>query len=171
MSRSSQAVVVAVLALCVASLAQTNAQQKKTGVLAADEVSKVVPSSYFFDDQVAPVQMRNAVAIRTTDGKIISAGLVDSSGYASAIAEKYQGFLITSKPLSLDGKKLAPGQYGFGFTNDGKFRVMDVAANEVMLVDAHVDQKLQRAVPLKAVADGPNFRLYAGRKYVVLKLQ
>ena len=71
----------------------------------------------------------------------------------------------------MEGKNLGPGQYGFGFTNDGKFRVMDAGANDVMLVDAHVDQKLQRAVPLKAVADGANFRLYAGKKYVTLKVQ
>jgi hypothetical protein len=167
MKRWSQSVVIAVLALCVIGAAQ----QKKTGVLAPDELAKVVPSSYFFDNQVAPVQMRNAVAIRTNDGKVVAVGLVDSSGYASAIAEKYQGFLITSKAISVEGKNLGPGQYGFGFTNDGKFRVMDAGANDVMLVDAHVDQKLQRAVPLKAVADGANFRLYAGKKYVTLKVQ
>jgi hypothetical protein len=102
---------------------------------------------------------------------VIAAGLVDSSGYSSAVAQKYQGFLITSKKLSIEEQTLAPGQYGFGFTSDGKFRVMDVAANDVFMVSSHMDDKLQRPVPLKAVASGSDFRLYAGKKYVTLKIQ
>lgn len=156
-----------VLSVAIACAAQT----KKTGVLSGDELKKVVPSSYFFDDQVAEVQMRNAVAIRTADNKVISAGLVDTAGYSSAVAQKYQGFFITSKKLSIEGKELSPGQYGFGFTNDGKFRIMDAGANDVFLVGSHVDDKLQRPVPLKVVAEGSDFRLYAGKKYVTLKLQ
>jgi hypothetical protein len=170
MKTISHRALVALFALCV-TLASTAQQGKKTGVLQGDELQKVVPTSYFFEGQVAPVQMRNAVAIRTADGKIVAAGLVDSSGYSSAIAEKYQGFLITSKKVSIEGQTLPPGQYGFGFTNDGKFRVMDAGANDVFLAPAHTDDKLQRAVPLKAVASGSDYRLYAGKKYVTLKVQ
>lgn len=161
---------VAVCALCLvaASVAQ---QQKKTGVLDAEDLEKVVPSSFFFDDQVAPVQMRNAIAIRTQDGKIIAAGLVDNSGYSSAVAQKYQGFLIASKKLSIEGQTLPPGQYGFGYTSDGKFRVMDVSVNDIFLVNFHLDDSLKRPVPLKAIATGSNFRLYAGKKYVTLRIQ
>lgn len=157
-----------VVCLTVASAAQ---QGKKTGVLDTADLQKVVPTSFFFDDQVAPVQMRNAVAIRTQDGKIIAAGLVDSSGYSSEIAQKYQGFLITSKKLSIEGQTLPPGQYGFGFTSDGKFRVMDTGANDLFIVNSNLDESLKRAVPLKAVPSGSDFRLYAGKKYVTLKLQ
>ena len=156
--------------LALAALAQQN-QQKKTGVLDADELPKVVPASYFFENQVAPVQMRNAIAIRSNDGKIVCAGLVDSSGYSANIAEKYQGFLITAKKITVEDKTLPPGQYGFGFTKDGKFRVMDAGANDVFLVSAHMDDAVKPAVPLKAVASGSDFRLYAGKKYVTLKVQ
>jgi len=159
----------AICTLCLA--AGSLAQEKRIGVLEAADLPKVVPTDYFFDDQVAPVQMRNAVAIRTQDGKIIEAGLVDNSGYSSAVQQKYLGFLITSKKLSIEGKTLSPGQYGFGFTTDGKFRVMDAGANDVFLVNAQTDSALQRPVPLKAVASGSDFRLYAGKKYVTLKVQ
>ena len=161
-------IIVATLTVALMSAAQ---QTKKIGVLDAEELQKVVPTSYFFDDQVAPVQMRNAVAIRTQDGKVVAAGLVDTSGYSTAVAQKYQGFLITSKKISIEGQSLAPGQYGFGFTNDGKFRVMDAGTNDIFLVTSHLDDKLQRAVPLKAVASGTDFRLYAGKKYVTLKIE
>lgn len=162
--------VVAVFAICLvgASFAQ---QQKKVGIVDAADLPKVVPTTYFFDDQVAPVQMRNAVAARTADGKVIAAGLVDSSGYSAAIAEKYQGFFINSKKVSIEGKTLAPGQYGFGFTADGKFRVMDAGANDVFLVGAQMDSTIQHAVPLKLVASGSDYRLYAGKKYVTVKVE
>lgn len=162
------AVAVLLFALTAVGLAQ---QAKKTGVLDAQGLEKVVPSTFFFDDQIAPVQMRNALAIRTQDGKVIAAGLVDSSGYAADVAQKYQGFLITSKKISIDDKSLAPGQYGFGFTKDGNFRVMDAGANDVLVVKFTEDSQLKRAVPLKAVASGSDFRLYAGKKYVTLKVQ
>jgi hypothetical protein len=160
---------VTVVTICVAIAAM--AQEKKAGVLSADEVQKVVPATYFFADKVAQVQMRNAVALRATDGKIVEAALVDSSGYSTAVAEKYQGLLITSKKISVEGKELAPGQYGFGFTNDGKFRLMDAGANDVFLVASHMDDTVKRAVPLKLVASGGEYRLYAGKKYVTVKVE
>jgi len=162
----------AVLVMLLCTVTSGVAQQpKKTGVLDAQALEKVVPNSFFFDDQIAPVQMRNAIAIRTQDGKIVAAGLVDSSGYAADVAQKYQGFLITSKKISIDGKTLGPGQYGFGFTSDGNFRVMDTGANDVLVVKFSQDNELKRAVPLKAVASGSDFRLYAGKKYVTIKAQ
>jgi hypothetical protein len=147
------------------------AQQAKTGVLESNDLQKVVPTTFFFADQVAPVQMRNAVAVRAADGKIVAAALVDSSGYAADVAQKYQGFLITSKKITVEGKTLAPGQYGMGFTGEGKFHLMDAGANDVLLVAFHQDAALQHAVPLKMIASGSDFRLYAGKKYVTLNVQ
>ena len=65
------------------------------------------------------------------DGKFVLAGLVDTSGYSTDVAEKYQGFLITEVKLNIEGTNLPPGQYGFGFSKDGKFLVMDVGANDL----------------------------------------
>ena len=98
-------------------------------ILAADALKKVVPASYFFAGQSAPVQARNSVGLKTAAGKFVLAGLVDTSGYSTAIQEKYQGFLITEAKLSFDGATLEPGAYGFGF-KDGKFLVMNVAATD-----------------------------------------
>ncbi len=159
------------IALILACLVASAFAEDKKGLLDQSDLQKVVPTSYFFESRVGFVQMRNALAIRTNDGKIVSAGLVDSSGYSANIAEKYQGFLITAKKISIEGSSLPPGQYGFGFTQDGKFRVMDVGANDVFLVPAHQDDAVKPAVPLKAVSEGSDFRLYAGKKYVTLKVQ
>jgi len=146
------------------------AQSKKTGVVEASDMKQIVPTNYYYDGQVAPVQFRNAAAVRLDGGKIVQAGLVDNSGYSSDIAAKYQGYFITEQKIKIGGSELAPGQYGFGFSG-GKFRIMDVGGNDVLQADQQMDESLKRPVPLKITADGSNYRLYAGKKYVVISMK
>jgi hypothetical protein len=148
-----------------------SAQQAKPGVLSAEELKHAVPTTYFFNGQTAPVQLRNAVGFRAAGSKLVLAALVDTSGYATDIAEKYQGLLITQVKLQIEGSKLAPGAYGFGFTKEGKFLVMNVAADEVLSVSAQTDDKLAHPVPLKIVEEGGGYRLWAGKKWVALKAE
>jgi hypothetical protein len=115
------------------------------------------------------VQIRNAGGFAGSNGKLTLAALVDTSGYAADVQAKYQGLLITESKLDIGGTALAPGQYGFGFTQDGKFLVMDVGANDLFKADVQSDDKLTHPVPLKMTADGGNYRLYSGRKWVTLK--
>ncbi|MBZ5663150.1 MAG: hypothetical protein LAO30_00960 [Acidobacteriia bacterium] len=151
------------LVVLAALVAQAGAQ-----VLTADQVKKIAPSSYFFAGQSASVQVRNTAGLKNAAGKVVLAGLVDTSGYSTAIAEKYQGFLITETKLSFDGATLDPGQYGFGF-KDGKFIVMNVASADVFSTATQNDDQVKHPVPLKFEKDGAGYRLYAGRKYVVVK--
>jgi len=137
-------------------------------VLGADALKKAVPGSFFFAGQSAPVQMRNSTGLKNAAGKLVLAGLVDASGYSTSIQEKYQGFLITETKLSFDGATLDPGAYGFGF-KDGKFIVMNVASTDLLTVASQNDEQMRRPVPLKMEKDGEGYRLYAGRKYVVVK--
>ena len=137
-------------------------------VLTGDALKKVVPTTYFFAGQSAPVQARNSVAFKNSAGKTVVAGLVDASGYSTAIQERYQGFLITETKLTFDGATLEPGAYGFGFRED-KFTVMNVASTDLFSIASKNDADLKRPVPLKVEPDGASYRLYAGRKYVVLK--
>lgn len=153
-------VVMVALAL---TLTQASAQ-----VLTADQVKKVAPTSFFFAGQNAGAQLRNTAGLKNSAGKLTLAGLVDTSGYSTAIAEKYQGFLITETKLSFDGATLDPGAYGFGF-KDGKFTVMNLAGTDVLSIASQNDDQLQHPVPLKFEKDGAGYRLYAGRKYVVVK--
>ena len=151
------------LVVLVALVAQAGAQ-----VLTGDQVKKIAPNSFFFAGQSAAVQLRNTAGLKNSAGKLVLAGLVDTTGYATAIAEKYQGFLITETKLSFDGATLDPGAYGFGF-KDGKFTVMNVAATDVLSIASQNDDQLKHPVPLKLEKDGARYRLYAGRKYVVVK--
>jgi hypothetical protein len=115
--------------------------------------------------------MRNAVGFELADGKMTLAALVDVSGYASSVAQKYQGLLITESKINIGGSSLAPGQYGFGFTGDGKFVVTDVADNDVLSVTYETDQALKTAVPLKLIADAEGYKLYAGKKWISIKVE
>ena len=157
--------------LCLSLLGTALAQQASKHVLSAEEAKKATPTEYFYRGQKAPVQMRNAGGFQLADGKITLAALVDVSGYASDVAQKYQGLLITESKLNIGGSSLAPGQYGFGFTADGKFVVTDVADHDVLSTSYQTDQALKPAVPLKIVADGEGYKLYAGKKWIALKTE
>ena len=146
-------------------------QQPSKHVLTADEVKKATPTEYFYRGQKAPVQLRNAVGFQQSDGKMTLAALVDASGYSTAIQQKYQGLLITESQLDIGGSTLAPGEYGFGFTADGKFTVMDVANNDVLSASYQTEQALQHAVPLKLVSDSEGYKLYAGKKWIAIKAE
>ncbi len=79
-------------ALFVVLLTSAWAQQPKpAGALAAADLKVLVPANYFYRGQSASVQLRNSAGIRTKDQKYVLAGLVDASGYASDVAQKYQG--------------------------------------------------------------------------------
>jgi len=145
------------------------AQTATKHVLTSDELKKAVPAEYFYRGQKAPVQLRNAVGFQSADGKMMLAALVDSSGYSTAIQQKYQGLLITETKLTIGGATLPPGQYGFGFSANGRFMVMDVANSDVLEAAAETDQALKRPVPLKLVEDNGAYKLYAGKKWVAIK--
>ncbi len=155
--------VIAVLA--VAAWGQAASQH----LLTRDEIKKVMPSEFFYDGQKAPTQLRNAVGFQLQNGKLILAALVDASGYSTAVQQKYQGMLICEAKLRIGGTELSPGEYGFGFTKEGKFVVMNVANEDALIVPYETDAKLQRPVPLKMIEDGPGYKLYAGRRWVEIK--
>ncbi len=160
------------LAILTAALLGTGfAQQAAQHLLSADEIKKITPTEYFFRGQKAPVQVRNSTGVQLANGAVMMAALVDSSGYSTAIQQKYQGMLITEVKLNVGGADLAPGQYGFGFIADNKFVVMDVGNNDVLSAAYQTDQALPRPVPLKLVEADGAYRLYAGRKWVAIKPQ
>jgi len=157
--------------ILLAMLSLAAAQNASKHVLNTDELKKAVPAEFFFRGQKAPVQLRNAVGFQSADGKMALAALVDASGYSTAIQQKYQGMFITEAKLNIGGSELAPGEYGFGFTADGKFVVMDVANNDVLGATSQMDSELKRPVPLKLVEDGAAYKLYAGKKWVSIKAE
>jgi hypothetical protein len=150
--------------LLTSGLAQKAAQH----LLSNDELKSVVPTEFFFRGQKAPTQLRNSTGFQTADGRVTFAGLVDTSGYSTAVQQKYQGMLVTESKLNIGGSELAPGEYGFGFVAD-KFVVMNVANEDTLSASCQTDAELKRAVPLKMVEDGAGYKLYAGKKWIAVK--
>ena len=142
------------------------AAQDAWTVLAGAELSQVVPPGFYFQGRSAPVQTRNAAAARFGSNRYVIGGLVDTAGYAADVREKYQGFLITDSPITIGGSELGIGAYGFGFTNDGKFLIMDLSGREVLSVTAAKDEKLARPRPLLMKKSADGIQLYGGRNYV-----
>ncbi len=153
-----------VAVLLTSGLAQKAAQH----LLSADELKSIVPAEFFFRGQKAPTQLRNSTGFQTADGKLTFGALVDTSGYSTAVQQKYQGLLITESKLKIGGSELAPGEYGFGFAAD-KFVVMNVANEDLLSVPYQTDTELKRAMPLKMVEDGAGYKLFAGKKWVAVK--
>jgi hypothetical protein len=144
------------------------AEGKEVVLKAADISPKLFPERVFFRGQIAPVQLRNTGGVHFADDLYVLAGLVDSSGYSTAIKEKYQAYLLNEVTLEIAGQTLKPGSYGFGFVQGGKFVVMDLGANDVLQAASQKDTEMKRPVPLQVLASPTtgSYRLYAGRDYV-----
>ena len=137
-------------------------------ILEGDELTRVVPSSFYFEGQSAPTQMRNAAAVQFAASRFAMAGLVDTSGYSSEVRAKYVGFFITDSPITVGGARLPTGAYGFGFGAGGWMNVMDVGGRRVLSVRTRRDADLQRPRPLMMMQTRNGVRLYAGREWVLL---
>ena len=160
------------IAVFLCSIALSAIAQSAPKVVDPGDLKRVIPEAYFFRGMSATTQLRNSAAIHYPDDFYVLAGLVDTSGYSSDVKAKYNGFFITEKKLRFDGgAMLAPGQYGMGYTPEGKFHILNVAGDEVLVADIMVDDKLARPQPLKIVMDGAMAKLYLGKKYVSFTAQ
>jgi hypothetical protein len=157
------------LALVMAAAPLSSLAQQKAAVLGPSAMQKLMPADVFYRGQVATTQLRNSGGIRFSDGYYVLAGLVDTSGYSSGVAAKYQAYFITEVPIHVGGMRLGAGVYGVGFIAGNKFVVTDVGAHDVLTVSSAKDSALKRPMPLQVLAqpDG-KFRLYSGRDYVIL---
>ena len=165
MNRSTILIGLTLLILTILSAAVA-AAGTESALKPSDITSKIFPEQVFFRGQVAPVQMRNTGGVHFSDDMFVLAGMVDSSGYSTAIRQKYQAYFITEVALEVGGQKLSPGAYGIGFVTGDKFIVMDLGAHDLLQVDTAKDAEMKRPVPLQIVGSGGKYRLYSGRNYV-----
>jgi hypothetical protein len=161
----------ALTALCFSLPGKTFAAPPTSAatVLKAADTANLIPATVFFRGQVASVQARNSGGVKLPDGMLVLCALVDTSGYSTAVQQKYQGYFITEVALDLNGQLLKPGAYGVGFVEGNKFLVMDLGAHDLFTVTGVHDTELKRPTPLQVLDDtAPNkYRLYINRNYVV----
>ena len=160
------AAIVTIAAAILISPVRMAAQSGDT-ILKAADAQKLLPAAVYYKAQSAPTQLRNSGGVKFADGYYVLATLVDTSGYSSDVASKYQAYFITEVPLKIGGESLPAGVYGIGFVPGDKFVVTDVGAHDVLSVGSSNDQEMKRPVPLQVMTDAAGgFRLYEGRKYV-----
>ena len=143
-------------------------QAQDATLITGAELNRVMPPGFYFQGLSAPTQMRNSAAVRFGTKRFVLAGLVDTTGYAAEIRAKYEGFLITDSSIKINGSVLAPGAYGFGFSNDGKLTILDLTAVEALSVASTKDSELKRPRPLMMTKTADGVRFYSGRDYVVI---
>jgi len=143
------------------------AQSGVNTVLKPADLEKLFPATVYYVGQSAPAQLRNSGGVKFGDGHFVLASLVDTSGYSTGVAAKYQGYLITEVPIKIEGKHLPAGAYGFGFLDGDRFLVTDLGGGDVLTAHSAKDSEMPRPRPLE-VTDDPagGYRLYAGRSYV-----
>jgi hypothetical protein len=173
--RTRVPLVLALAAVSALALAgAVSARQRGPVVLEGDDLTRVVPTGFYFEKQSAPTQMRNASAVQWGRGeraRYVIAGLVDTSGYSSEVRAKYQGFFINDTPVMVGGRMLPVGAYGFGFTGNGRIRIFDVSGRQILAAPAVKDSKMQRPRPLMFTTEYGDVRLYSGRDYAVISMR
>lgn len=160
--------VTATLLVLTGSIVPGAVVQDKPTVVTGPDLTRLVPTSYYFKGQSAPTQMRNTAAAKLGAERFVIVGLVDTSGYSAEVRARYEGFFITDSPIKINGESLPTGAYGFGFSNDGKMNVMDIAGNDVLSVSSTNDKALRRPRPLMMTASEQGIRFYSRRDYVVI---
>ena len=135
-------------------------------LLTPAQVEALLPATVYYRGQSAPIQLRNAAGARFGADGYLLAALVDTSGYASAVQEVYQMYLITESPLLIGGNRLNPGAYGAGVVN-GKFLVTDLGGHTLFQAGTTADAAMSRPRPLQLLAATEGgLRLYLGRNWV-----
>lgn len=161
---------VAAAATIMAALGASGWVTAQSGVntlLKPADLEKLLPATVYYCGQNAPVQIRNSGGVKFADGHYVLASLVDTSGYSSGLAAKYQGYLIAEVPIKIGGKHLPAGAYGIGFVGGDKLVVTDLGGSDVLTAHSTTDEAMTRPRPLQVTADATGgYRLYVGRSYV-----
>jgi len=142
--------------------------QDSATILTGADLNRVVPPGFYFQGLSAPTQMRNSAASRFGSKRFVIAGLVDTAGYAADVRAKYEGFFITDSPIMINGSDLGTGAYGFGFSDDGKLQILDLAGNQILSVSTTRDNELRRPRPLMMTKTADGVRFYNGKSYVIV---
>src|SRR5271163_1267734 len=98
--------VFALVALSLSLPAKTYAAAdpaSSASVLNAADAAKAIPATVFFRGQVASVQARNSGGVKLPDGMLVLCTLVDTSGYSTAVQQKYQAYFISEVTVNING--------------------------------------------------------------------
>jgi hypothetical protein len=146
---------------------------QKFEVVTGKAFDSAVPKDFYLEGNAIPTQKRNAVLVKTAAGSRAVFALIDTAGYSADIINKYIGMIITEGDLTICGKKIGTGSYGFGWTRPGtgvegpgKISIYDQAGASLTSCETPRDAALKQPRPLQVVVQDRAARLYYGRHFV-----
>jgi hypothetical protein len=146
-------------------------------VVTGKDFDKAMVTNFYLEGQAIPAQKRNAALVKSPIGARALFALLDTSGYGADITQKYNGMLITEGKLTIGGRTIEAGSYGFGFmsptgtpSGSKQFSLYDQAGHRIFEVKAGRDEVSARPRPLQVIPrKGATARLCVGRDYLELK--
>lgn len=138
-------------------------------VLSGKAFDSAFVKDFYLEGNSIPTERRNAALIKTPSGARVEFALLDTSGYSSAVQQKYSGMIISEGSLSVCGVKLGAGSYGFGTrlphpsgSGDAEVFFYDQAGAKLGQCTASKDTQLKTPRPLQVMVSGGKARLYLG---------
>jgi hypothetical protein len=135
-----------------------------------------LPKDFYLEGNAIPTEKRNAAMLKTPAGARVLFALIDTAGYSSQIKQKYIGMVISEGTISICGKNVAVGSYGFGLDKptagskgDATFHLYNQAGSEVASCSAPMDSTMKMAKPLQVSAGQGGAALELGRYKVEIK--
>ena len=151
-------------------------------VVTGKEFDGAMPSEFYLEGHAIPTEKRNAALIRTSAGHRVLFALLDTSGYSSQVQQKYLGMMIVDGGISICGKRLQTGSYGFGLrapagqgmglapASESKFLVYSQDGVEQRACVVRPDPAMAHPRPLQVMAgDGSTGILLLGRYRLALE--
>jgi hypothetical protein len=166
-----------ILAILLGLTAASAVAQQKFEIITGKAFDSALPKDFYLEGNAIPTAKRNAVMVKTPSGARAVFSLLDTTGYASNIVEKYVGMVITEGDLSICGQKLTVGSYGFGWAQSpraeekpGTLSLYNQAGAKLGECSTPRDADLKTPRPLQIVvkADG-SATLYHGRNIAALQ--
>jgi hypothetical protein len=150
---------------------------QKFEVVTGKAFDSALPKDFYLEGNAIPTEKRNAVLVKTPAGARALFALIDTTGYSANIVSKYVGMIVTEGDLTLCGKKIAVGSYGFGWMlpgtgvdAPGKFSLFNQAGEPLAACRSERHADLKQPVPLQViVAPDGSARLYHGKHYIALQ--
>jgi hypothetical protein len=161
----------------LASAAILASGQNQFQLVTGKAFDSALPKDFYLEGNAIPTAKRNAAMVTSPSGARAVFSLLDTTGYASNIIEKYIGMIITEGDLTICGQKVTVGSYGFGWTQSprgedkpGAFSLYNQAGGKLAECSTPRDADLKVPRPLQVVVknDG-TATLYHGRNGVSLQ--
>ncbi len=164
------------LALASLALPQFVLAQKPFEAITGKPFESAIPKDFYLEGNAIPTAKRNAILVHTPGGQRAIFSLIDTTGYSSNIIAKYIGMIVTEGDVTLCGKKITVGSYGFGWERPaagddkpGTFSLYNQAGSEIAKCTSTRDAAATLPRPLQIVPGQDGARLYAGRHYIELR--